>query len=136
MGRFRDADEVRRYVGGIFEDALRDPELAEGFARTGVNLLRLRMREPDMLLLVDPVAGTVSTEDDGRKPTVEITAPADVAHRFWLGKVNIALALARGEMRAKGPIDKIIRLVPLTKKIFPRYRDMLARAGRNDLADG
>jgi hypothetical protein len=49
---------------------------------------------------------------------------ADVAHRFWLGKVNIAAALAKGEMRAKGPIPKILKMVPLAKQVFPRYTEL------------
>ena len=27
---------------------------------------------------------------------------ADTAHRFWLGKVNVTVALARGQIKAEG----------------------------------
>ena len=60
---------------------------------------------------------------------------ADTAHRFWLGKVNVTVALARGQMKAKGPVAKILKLVPLVKPVFPRYRQQLADAGRQDLAE-
>jgi hypothetical protein len=50
-----------------------------------------------------------------------------VAHRFWLGKVNIAAALAKGDMRAKGPIPKVLKLVPLAKQLFPRYQEMVEK---------
>ncbi len=59
---------------------------------------------------------------------------ADVAHRFWLGEVNVPLALARGEMQATGPTAKILRFVPLLKPVFPRYRELLVEQGREDLA--
>ena len=134
MPVFQSGEEVRHYVGRIFEEALQDPVLRDGFAKSGV-LLKLRFDQPDAMMLVDMVNGEVRYEDDDRKPTVEIRASADVGHRFWLGKINIALALARGEMRAKGPIDKIIRLLPLTKTLFPRYRDILVSSGRADLAE-
>jgi len=49
--------------------------------------------------------------------------------------VNVTVALARGEIRAEGPAHKILRLVPLTKPIFPRYKAMLEEAGRTDLID-
>jgi hypothetical protein len=62
-----------------------------------------------------------------------MTMEADTAHRFWLGKVNVTVALARGQMKAKGPVAKILRLVPLAKSAFPRYRTMLEDAGRADL---
>ncbi len=56
-----------------------------------------------------------------------MTMEADTAHKFWLGKVNVTVALARGQMKAKGPVAKILKLVPLVKPVFPRYRAMLER---------
>jgi hypothetical protein len=60
---------------------------------------------------------------------------ADTAHRFWLGNVNVTVALARGQIKAKGPVAKILKLVPLTKPIFPRYKAELEAQGRQDLID-
>jgi putative sterol carrier protein len=66
-------------------------------------------------------------------PEVTMSMDADTAHRFWLGKVNVTAALARGQMKAKGPVAKILKLVPLVKPVFPRYRAQLEAAGRSDL---
>jgi hypothetical protein len=47
-----------------------------------------------------------------------------VAHRFWLGNVNLVIALARREMVAKGPIPKILKLLPIIKPayvLYPQY---------------
>jgi hypothetical protein len=38
-------------------------------------------------------------------------------------------------MKAKGPVAKILKLVPLTKPIFPRYRQQLEEQGRQDLLE-
>ena len=65
-----------------------------------------------------------------------MTMKADVAHRFWLGEVNVPLALAHGEMVANGPTAKILRLVPLLQPLFPRYRQLLDRAGPRGLWPG
>ena len=58
---------------------------------------------------------------------------ADTAHRFFLGHVNVTVALARGEIRARGPVAKILKLVPLVKPFFPRYEALLEAQGRTDL---
>jgi putative sterol carrier protein len=79
--------------------------------------------------------GQVDLGDTDMEPEVVMSMEADTAHRFWLGKVNVTVALARGQMKAKGPVAKILKLVPLTKPIFPRYRKMLEEAGRQDLLD-
>ena len=60
---------------------------------------------------------------------------ADVAHLFWLGQVRPTVALAHGDMRASGPVAKILRLVPLVKPSFTRYEQMLREAGRTDLLE-
>jgi hypothetical protein len=60
---------------------------------------------------------------------------ADVAHRFWLGKVNVTMAIARGDIQPRGPVAKLLRLVPLTRTVFPRYRAMLEQDGRADLVE-
>jgi putative sterol carrier protein len=67
------------------------------------------------------------------EPDVVMSMEADTAHRFWLGQVNVTVALARGEIKASGPVAKILKLVPLTKPIFPRYKALLEEQGREDL---
>ena len=51
---------------------------------------------------------------------------ADTADKFWRGKYNLAVGLAKGEVKAKGSVNKILKLVPLTKPLFPVYRDLIA----------
>ena len=81
--------------------------------------------------------------DDGRpevflgecelEPEVVMSMAADTAHRFFLGQVNLTVALARGQVHANGPAWKILKLVPLVKPFFPRYRALLEGVGRRDL---
>jgi hypothetical protein len=135
MAVFKDETEVYKYVGGIFEEALADPELGQKFAASGV-ILRVTYSDPDAVLSVDMPSKKVLYGEDARngpKPVVEMSMKADVAHRYWLGEVNVTAAMAKGQMKAKGPIPKILKLVPLTKILFPRYRDSLVRDGRSDL---
>jgi SCP-2 sterol transfer family len=137
MSVFKDETEVYTYIGGIFEEALADPEVGQKFASSGV-ILRVNYSDPDSTLTVDMPARKVLYGQDARngpKPVVEMSMKADTAHRFWLGQVNITAAMAKGQVKAKGPIPKILKLVPLTKILFPRYRDSLVRSGRSDLVE-
>jgi hypothetical protein len=128
MPVFKDATEVDAYIGEIFRQAAADPELAPRFAASGI-VLKLHYTEPAFTITVDMPNSTVHVGDGGPTADVEMFMKADVAHRFWLGEVNVAMALARGDMRAKGPIAKILKLVPMAKTLFPRYREMVARGG-------
>ena len=137
MAVFKDETEVYQYIGGIFEEALADAEVGQKFASSGV-ILRVNYSDPNSVLTVDMPSKKVLYGEDARngpKPVVEMSMKADVAPRFWLGEVNITAAMAKGQVKAKGPIPKILKLVPLTKMLFPRYRESLIRDGRTDLVE-
>jgi hypothetical protein len=134
---FEDADEVYRFIGRLFQDLAADDELGPKF-RKADTIVQYRYRNPESQITVKMLDGQESQVDFGEtrmEPEVVMTMEADTAHRFWLGKVNVTVALARGQMRAKGPVAKILKLVPLVKPVFPRYRGMLAEAGRTDLQE-
>ena len=136
MAYFSDEQEVYRYLGQLFLDLLEDPELAPKF-RTANTIVQYRYRNPDSQItvkLLEAEEGQVDLGPTRLEPEVVMTMDADTAHRFWLGKVNVTVALARGQMKAKGPVAKILKLVPLTKPVFPRYKAQLEAAGRGDLA--
>jgi putative sterol carrier protein len=134
---FKDAHEVYAYIGKLFEQLADDEELAPKF-RKADTIVQYQYREPESQITVNLIEGEdgrVDCGDTGMEPEVVMTMDADTAHRFWLGKVNVTVALARGQMKAKGPVAKILKLVPLVKPVFPRYRAMLEEAGRKDLLE-
>ena len=139
MAYFADEQEVYRYLGGLFRALLEDEELRAGLLEANT-IVEYRYRRPDSEITVKLVEGEQPRIDEGPsdlEPELVLTINADVAHRFWLGRVNPTIALARGQMRASGPIAKLLRLVPVVRPAFPLYRQMLEREGRADLlADG
>ena len=137
MAYFKDADEVYRYIGKLFEDLAEDEELAPKFRKANT-IVQYQYREPESMItvkLLDGEDGQVDCGNTDLEPEVVMSMEADTAHKFWLGKVNVTVALARGQMKAKGPVAKILKLVPLTKPIFPRYRAMLEQSDRKDLLE-
>ena len=137
MAYFRDADEVYKYIGTLFEQLAEDEELAPQFRKANT-IVQYQYREPESQItvkLMDGEDGKVDCGETNMEPEVVMNMDADTAHRFWLGKLNVTVALARGQMKAKGPVAKILKLVPLTKPIFPRYRALLEQDGRQDLIE-
>ena len=137
MAYFKDADEVYAYIGKLFQDLTEDEELAPKFRKANT-IVQYQYREPESTVtvkLIEDEDGQVDLGETSLEPEVVMSMEADTAHRFWLGEVNVTVALARGQMKAKGPVAKILKLVPLTKPVFPRYRQMLEDAGREDLLE-
>jgi putative sterol carrier protein len=134
---FKDDQEVYQYIGKLFQELADDDELGPRF-RKADTIVQYQYSNPDSQITVkmkDGEDGQVDLGATDLKPEIVMTMEADTAHKFWLGKVNVTMALARGQMKAKGPVAKILKLVPLTKPIFPRYRQMLEDSGRQDLID-
>jgi putative sterol carrier protein len=137
LAYFKDADEVYQFIGKLFEDLADDDELAPKFRKANT-IVQYQYRNPDSTITVqlqEGEEGKVDCGDTTMEPEVVMSMEADTAHKFWLGKVNVTVALARGQMKAKGPVAKILKLVPLVKPVFPRYRKMLEEAGRSDLME-
>jgi putative sterol carrier protein len=137
LGHFKDEDEVYRFIGRLFQELAVDPELAPKLQKADTTV-QYQLRDPEAQITVNLRPGTDIQVDLGPSeldPEVTMSMEADTAHRFWLGEVNITVALARGEIKAKGPVAKILRLVPLVKPSFPRYEQLLRDGGREDLLD-
>ena len=137
MPYFKDADEVYAYIGRLFEELADDEELAPKFQKANT-IVQYQYRQPESQITVKLIEGEDGRVDCGAttlEPEVVMSMDADTAHRFWLGKVNVTVALARGQMKAKGPVAKILKLVPLVKPVFPRYRAILEEADRRDLLE-
>lgn len=137
MAYFKSADEVYEFIGALFEDLGNDEELGPKFRKANT-IVQYQYRNPESQITVKMKDGEDPQVDCGETqldPEVVMTMEADTAHKFWLGKVNVTVALARGQMKAKGPVAKILKLVPLVKPVFPRYRAKLEEAGRGDLLE-
>jgi hypothetical protein len=137
LGYFKDEADVYRFIGRLFQELIEDPDLGPRFHKSNTTV-RYEMRDPESRITVDMRSDRPMQVDLGPSeldPEVVMSLEADTAHRFWLGKVNVTVALARGQIQAKGPVAKILRLVPLVKPVFPRYQKMLQDAGRDDLLE-
>ena len=137
MTFFKDEQEVYQYIGKLFVDLSDDEELAPKF-RKADTIVQYKYSNPDSVITVrmqEGQNGDVDFGDTSMEPEIVMTMEADTAHKFWLGKVNVTMALAKGQMKAKGPVAKILKLVPLVKPAFPRYREMLEKDGREDLIE-
>ena len=137
MAVFKDEQEVYRYIGRLFQELTDDPELSPKFRRADT-IVQYRYSNPESQITVKMKEGEDGQVDLGPsdlEPEIVMLMEADTAHKFWLGKVNVTMALAKGQMKAKGPVAKILKLVPLVKPVFPRYRELLEREGRSDLLE-
>jgi putative sterol carrier protein len=137
LAYFKDEQEVYETIGKMFQDLADDPELGPKFRKANT-IVQYQYRNPESQITIkmrEDEEGQVDLGPTDLEPEVVMTMEADTAHKFWLGKVNVTVALARGQMKAKGPVAKILKLVPLVKPVFPKYKAQLEAEGREDLVN-
>jgi hypothetical protein len=67
------------------------------------------------------------TDDVDWEPTVRMSMSSETANRYFQGKENMAMAIARRRIKAGGDVKAALLLLPITKPIYERYRDLVER---------
>jgi hypothetical protein len=143
MPYFKDAQECDDILGGFFrkmsEDlAGKDPVLVEIQSKlAGIDfIVKFVWSEPELALTLDFTQDPfkVYINDVSVNPTATFTLSADTGHKFWHGQVNLAKALTTKTIVARGPLSKILKLLPVITPLYERYPAYLKQIGRADLA--
>jgi hypothetical protein len=125
---FRSAEEFREVLDRTFGLMSTDPEMGPKLRDADTPQ---RYEFPDLDLVVNVTAGDEAnlrwewSDDVPWEPEVEMTMDSEIANRYFQGKENIAIALARRRIRSKGNTKKALALIPVTKPVFARYREMV-----------
>jgi hypothetical protein len=123
MAVFESKEKMETVLGGLFEKLLADPEFGPKFAQTGI-IIRFNITDPDSTLWVTPggeTNGKVIWGQTDLKATVEMSLSGDTCHKFWLKQISMPIALAKGLIKAKGPMPKVLKLLPLLKPAYETY---------------
>jgi len=61
------------------------------------------------------------TDDVDWEPKVRMEMSSETANRYFQGKENVPVALARRRIKAGGDVKSALSLVPVTKPIYSQY---------------
>jgi putative sterol carrier protein len=134
VGQFENPQDVYENIGKIFEEAIADPEIGPKTKEAGLTI-RFNFTDPDSVIYVDFAEGNVFFGDDApdTEAAIRMGMKAGDANKFWLGKLNLVMAMAKGQVRAKGSVPEMLKMLPLAKPLYARYEATLRANGRDDL---
>ena len=129
---FDSAAEFREVMDRAFDMMSTDPEMGPKL-REAETPQRFEFPDVDMVVNVGPAPDVVDgqhlrwewTDDVDWSPEVEMEMSSDVANRYFQGKENVAMAIARRRIKTSGNVKKALSLIPVTKPVFKQYRTML-----------
>ena len=127
---FKSSQEFRDVIDKVFTMMSTDPEMGPKLRDAETPQ---RFEFPDLDLVVNVTYNEDGeqnlrwewTDDVDWEPDVQMTMDSDVANRYFQGKENIAMAIARRRIKTSGNVKKALALIPITKPVYARYRSML-----------
>ena len=128
---FRSLEEFREVMNRTFALMSEDPEMGprlreadtpQRFEFTDVDLVvNIRAGHPG-----EPNLAWEWSDDVAWEPKVKMTMSSETANRYFQGKENIAIAIARRRIKTGGDVKAALAIMPITKPVFGRYREMIA----------
>src|SRR5437667_11784203 len=67
------------------------------------------------------------SDDVDWDPRVKMAMSSETANRYFQGKENVAVAIARRRIKSGGDVKAALSLIPITKPIYARYRELVER---------
>lgn len=132
MAYFSSSDELNQIMELLWNRIKADPEMSKKLLDTKL-VCQFKYRDPEGLLTIDCSDGQemkIIIGPTQLKPVIEMSMKADIAHEFWLGKVNVAMAIISGKIVSKGPTPKALALLPVIKPAYAIYPQVLQEAGK------
>jgi SCP-2 sterol transfer family protein len=132
MAGFSSPEEFREVMDKVFTIMSTDPEMGPKLRDARVPQ---RFEFPDQDAVVN-----ITFDESGEQnlrwkwsdavewdPKVEMTMDSDVANKYFQGRENVPMALARRRIKSSGDIKAALKLIPITKPVFGKYRELIER---------
>jgi hypothetical protein len=133
MAEFRSPAEFREVMDRVFTIMSTDPEMGPKLRDARVPQ-RFDFPDQDAVVNItyDDSGGDQNlrwewTDDVDWEPQVAMTMNSEIANKYFQGKENVPIALARRRIKSSGDMKAALKLIPITKPVFGKYREMLER---------
>ena len=120
--------EVIDRVFGMMDD---DPEMGPKLRDADVPM-RYEFEDLDLVANIRAARGGEDgnlhwewTDEVDWEPRVKMAMSSETANKYFQGKENVAMAIARRRIKSGGDVKAALSLMPITKPVFARYRSML-----------
>jgi hypothetical protein len=130
---FESPDEVREVMDQVFAMMDEDPDMGPKLRDANVPQ-RFEFTDVDLVVNIrattDDEEGNLHWEwsdDVDWDPKVKMSMSSETANRYFQGKENVAVAIARRRIKSGGDVKAALSLIPITKPIYARYRDLVGR---------
>jgi SCP-2 sterol transfer family len=129
--QFESPAEFREVIDRIFSIMDEDPDMGPRLRDADVPQ-RFEFADLDMVVNIRAArpgeAGNLHwewTDEVDWEPKVKMAMSSEVANKYFQGKENVAMAIARRRIKTSGDVKAALALIPITKPVYARYRDVV-----------
>ena len=124
---FRSPQEFREVMDRVFAMMDEDPDMGPKLRDADVPQ-RFEFTDVDLVVNIRAAAATEDgnlhwewSDDVDWEPQVRMAMSSQTANRYFQGKENVAIAIARRRIRTGGDVKAALQLIPVTKPVYARY---------------
>ena len=127
MPVFESSEKMYEVLGTLFRVLADDPVVGPKYRDSNI-IIKFTITDPDGSIWLDKDAGVICGPAD-LKPTIEMKLSGDTCHQFWLQSISMPVAMAKGRIKAKGPLPKVLKLLPMLKPAYAAYPEIARKHG-------
>jgi len=127
MAVFENTQKMYQVLGELFNNLLNDPTAGAKFKDSNI-VIKFTIDTPSGAIWLTPDQGVICG-DATLAPSIEMILDGDTCHKFWLKEISMTVALAKGLIKAKGSLPKVLKLLPLLKPAYAAYPDIAKQHG-------
>jgi hypothetical protein len=131
MAEFKSSAELKEVMDRTFTLMSEDPEMGPKL-READTPQRFEFTDYDLVVNIragadgEPNLAWEWSDDISWEPKVKMAMSSETANKYFQGKENVAIAIARRRIKAGGDVKAALAIIPITKPLFERYREMVA----------
>jgi hypothetical protein len=131
MTSFKSEQEFREVMDRTFTIMSEDPEMGPQL-RDADTPQRFEFTDYDLVVNIraggaqEPNLAWEWSDEIDWEPKVKMAMTSETANRYFQGKENVAIAIARRRIKAGGDVKAALAIIPITKPLFARYRELIA----------
>ena len=125
---FKSAKEFRTVMDRVFTLMSEDPEMGPKLRDADVPQ-RWEFEDVDLVVNIraarDGEDGNLHWEwsdDVDWKSKVQMKMSSETANKYFQGKENVPLAIAKRKIKTGGDMKAALALIPITKPVYPQFR--------------
>ena len=128
MPVFKSKQVVEALFGDLWTKMIKGTEFGPKLKEEDMSILFV-VHEPEVTMLVDENGPLFGEAAQAKTATVTMTMSGDTAHKYWMEQISITKALVSRQIKAKGPVDKVLKILPLLGSGQKLYRDYCKKFG-------